>query len=1526
MCNKRISHKLILSLTAGCMLCFSPVYSGNVVINEVLASNSRSNYDSDFGACSDWVELYNSANSDIDLEGWFLSDDPADPDKWQIPGNTLIPAGGYLLFWADDRNLVPGQTAWVEFTEPEEITVSEYHLNFRINSELEELLLFNAEQVLEDSIVLKDQERDYSYGRDQTGSWCYLGEPTPLGRNSPYNSKEFILSTRPVFSNQGGLYTGKLNIELGGGDPGAVIRYTTDGSEPHAGSMKYTGPLSVLFSKVIKARMYESGRLPGEVVTETFIMDMETDLPVLSVSSDHNNLWGFDFGLYQRNLKNREIFSHLEYFDENGSKAFDINAGLQLFGSQIFLFDQKPFSIFFRKRYGQDTLNYSLFGNKEIEAFHSLVLRNGGNDNNLTMIRDGLGAALVENRIDIDYQSYLPVLVFMNGEYWGIFNLREKINEEYLSTNHGVNPAHVDIIEDSLQVNMGDANDYRELISFVSNNDLALDENYNYVAGKIDVNQFINYMSYKIYGGYRQWQVNNKYWKERTWNSKWRWIAFDLEHCFAGPGGDSYDENTFKKALEPGKGPAEWPTLLFRKLMKNERFRSAFIQRTALFLNTVFDEGRVLSVIDSLQGRIINDMDLHIARWNSPVSVAVWLQNLDQLKEFGTERKRYMFTHMMDYFDIPDTSRLTLQCGEGGKVVVSASEVQDSGPAVYTLCNGLPVSLAALPEPGYCFKGWNGTDPESQLELLLSGDTTIMALFETSEQYLLPDTVQGTLILEDTLQPYISAGHVHIPAGDSLVIREGVEIRMMPGASVFNKGFLLINGSADRPVTIDVNPDIKDGYLRSGSEKWGGIVTVSEDEAIIYHAILKNASRGPAAGNYKGAVSAVNSKLVLSGVKISGVKDPVWCTGSNVRIDSCTLSSNGTGDLIHLKACHDPVVAHNDLRGNFYEDTDAIDMDSVSGALVEHNLVYSFFGSNSDGIDLGEHCSDIVIRHNTLLSCSDKGISVGQGSLVEASHNLIVNCGQGFGIKDFGSFAKINQNTLYGNRIGIACFEKNRGMGGGSAQVENTIIAGSVDHTVFVDTLSTLTVSYSLSDRDSLRGYNNLKGNPLFEGASDLNFFLLDDSPCINQGTPNQQDPDGTRADIGAFLADHPQSIYSLMINEINYNPHDAFNAGDWIELYNAGDKTMHLSGWILKGENEGDEFVFPDHLWLNPGDYLLVAVNKDSVESMHSPISDIAGNLPFGLSSEGEWLSLYDSRYKLVHALRYSPVAPWPDGPNGKGATLELYRGESDNSRPGNWHASQVPGGTPGQMNSVVVPVTGLYINEFMAKNEAAFADASGEYDDWIEVYNSNEFKVDLGGICFLTGDPDQDLSMIPLYDEESTSIGPHGYKLFWADKDPEQGILHTDFNIPASGGLIGLAQVIDKKVTLINQINFGRQQADIASGRFPDGEDWVTILHLTPGNSNRLPASVELPGQGKRFRVYPNPASSYLNIEFQADQPSTGELRNLSGQSLGQFSLDPDGITRIDVSGLLPGIYFLQIRGSSIHAAKIVIHGNAY
>ena len=154
------------------------------------------------------------------------------------------------------------------------------------------------------------------------------------------------------------------------------------------------------------------------------------------------------------------------------------------------------------------------------------------------------------------------------------------------------------------------------------------------------------------------------------------------------------------------------------------------------------------------------------------------------------------------------------------------------------------------------------------------------------------------------------------------------------------------------------------------------------------------------------------------------------------------------------------------LKGNDAFDSDAIDYDQIEAGVIRGNRIYNFYGFNSDAIDLGEEAKNILIENNVIYNINDKGVSIGQGSTAIIKRNLIANCGMGIGIKDFDSFGYVEHNSFYGNNYGIAVYEKNIGAGGANAEVVNSIIANSKTSSVFVDALSGINISYSLSNTD----------------------------------------------------------------------------------------------------------------------------------------------------------------------------------------------------------------------------------------------------------------------------------------------------------------------------------------------------------------------------------------------------------------------------------------------------------------------------
>ena len=266
-----------------------------------------------------------------------------------------------------------------------------------------------------------------------------------------------------------------------------------------------------------------------------------------------------------------------------------------------------------------------VFAGRENHQYRRLKLRNSGQDYLRTMFRDGLVQTLLWDKVDIDLQAYLPTVLYINGEYWGIHNIRELFNDEYFDQHYNIDRLELDLIKnpamDWVEIKTGDAVAYTELFNFVENNDLSISDNYNFMEQSIDMNEFLNYWIASIYIAKYDWPANNLIvWKERKPGTKWRWGAMDHDGSTA---------NGFSAETEPGFNTLEfvtdpdsevWPnhknsTLFFRKLLENEKFRNEYIQRTCSFIGLIYGQDRTMHFIDSLQNTIHPEVGNQLDRW-----------------------------------------------------------------------------------------------------------------------------------------------------------------------------------------------------------------------------------------------------------------------------------------------------------------------------------------------------------------------------------------------------------------------------------------------------------------------------------------------------------------------------------------------------------------------------------------------------------------------------------------------------------------------------------------------------------------------------------------------------------------------------------------------------------------------------------------------------------------------------------------------------------------------------------------------
>jgi len=728
--------------------------------------------------------------------------------------------------------------------------------------------------------------------------------------------------------------------------------------------------------------------------------------------------------------------------------------------------------------------------------------------------------------------------------------------------------------------------------------------------------------------------------------------------------------------------------------MENDEFKDEFIQRFAAHLNISYEPGRVINRIDSFRSNIANEMPFQIERWKDETWTAswgtsyhvisnmqLWENDIEEMRQFAILRAQYVRQHIMDMFSLSETFNLTSH-SDGGYIVINSVKLPE-GTHSGIYFNDVPVRLEAVPETGMEFLYWSFDKSKSfskNVEISLNNDMEVTAVFGQTSQNIIPEIIDSDLTLTQVGSPYLATGDIIIQPFITLTVESGVDILMPDSCSIYVYGELIMNGTEFQPSTIKANEQIN-------ATRWGAIcIQDATGTSQLNHVIIEDASYGRDKLIHKAGITCINSDLILDGVSIKDADFPFYSEYGNIAIHNCSITSDKTCDMINIKYANSAIVEDCSIKGNEYPDTDGIDYDQISNGIIRNNSIYGFFGLNSDGIDIGEGASGILIENNRIFNCSDKGISVGQASTVIIKRNLIYNCNMGVGVKDSLSYALIDQNTFYQNNHFHSCFEKNWGEGGGNGSVINSILSKSTTSTVYTDTLSNLDVTFSLSDTEQIPGTGNKNEDPLFTDPILMNFELQETSPCINSGSPaSPLDPDGSIADMGAYFTYVQPSGMNVVINEINYNSHPGYNAGDWIEIYNNTFSDIDISGWILKDNKDEHTYHFPEDFILGKDNYVVLCNNTDSFTIQYPSVWNFRGIFDFGLNSNDDVLRLFDANMNLIDYVAYSNNDPWPSKPDGEGYTLQLINPDLDNSIPQNWKTGSEILGTPGSLNIVL-------------------------------------------------------------------------------------------------------------------------------------------------------------------------------------------------------------------------------------------------
>jgi len=698
-------------------------------INELVAMPHQMLHDSR-GEYDDWIEIYNAGDTAVCVAGFHLTDDLSKPTKAVIDSRfkqfTTIAPKGHLLLWLDKGT---------KGSPP-------IHVPLKLSGGGEQLGLFSPDGQLIDSVSFGPQKPNISYGRigDGQAQWGFTKTPTPKAAN-PTELVTFAPKTQ--FDRPGGFYPNSISVAISGAAKRDTIRYTEDGTMPGRNNGKiYHTPLQIDTTTVIRAAIFGKGKRTEFPVTHTYFINDWSTLPVISLATDSlATLLRTNAG---SGFKGENLV-HLEFFEDGNQANFSVHAGFRLQGLAIRFYPQKSMAVRLRSEYGSETLSYPLFPQKpQLTTLHDFSIRASGNDNNRTLFRDGLMHSLVSKDMHIDYLAYRPVVVYVNGMYWGIHNIREKISQYYLTGNHTKKGKKADLLEWKTQPVQGKEDNFKQMMHYASSRDLSVPANYDTIAARVDLDNYIDYYIAETFYGNIDWPMANcKYWRPTKEGGKWRWIMFDVDlafdlrnqRCRGHHNSIQYVLGTNNCHLPHLSHALLESTVLFRSLIKNDVFRERFVARYVDVMNTNFRADRVAAQIQLLRDSLATEMPKHIQRWSGKRGIrnmATWEKEVGDLYQFGIQRPDTMRHFLSEAFDLGTTVRLQINVHSSAGGTVQVNSIIPKGfPFVGIFFEKQKVTLIAQPAPGYRFKQWKETGESTPEKIITSPiDGAHTAVFE----------------------------------------------------------------------------------------------------------------------------------------------------------------------------------------------------------------------------------------------------------------------------------------------------------------------------------------------------------------------------------------------------------------------------------------------------------------------------------------------------------------------------------------------------------------------------------------------------------------------------------------------------------------------------------------------------------------------------------------------------------------------------------------------------------------------------
>ena len=783
---------LLLTLLLGTAAITHAGNNTTLVINELMQSNVDCIMDDLNDFPDSWVELYNPTDAAINLQDYKIGTKNKVSKAWQLPNKTVA-AKGYVVIYCDKAG--------------EDDGVSAMHTNFRLESGKDgALYLFKGSEVVDQlEGMAKQPAPNIAYGRKTDGAeeWGYQAIPTPDKANCGTTYKKVL--DAPVFSQKGQVFKNSQMVQLilsipEGMPEGTVIRYTLNGQEPTEMSQKYTAPLSFNSTKTIRAKLFCDGYLSPRSTCHSYIFfptNRALTLPIVSIITDNKYLNDAKIGIYvdgtYNNVKKNYEYDwrrpmNIEFFETSGEESVINQLGeMRICGGATRSSVRKSLAIYANKRFGEKRFNYEFFPDQKpgLKDFKSFMLRNAGNDFDYLYMRDAIIQRTMAQHVDLDWQAWRPAIVYINGEYKGMLNIRERSNEDNIYTNYD-GLEDIDMIENDWELKEGTMDNYQAFKAFYNEHGHTLAE----YAEWMDWQEYINLMVENMYFNNQDFPGNNNViWRPQAEGGKWRWITKDTDFGL-GLYGSAPDYNTvrwmYDNAYDSSRNWANTyeATRLFRRLMEDADFKREFLVRAAIYMGDFLNEKGTRAVWDEMYYLIKTEYPYHrelINRWWPNYD-----EELNNARNWLNKRTNYFYQQLADYYSWGNPTVLTVNKVNLSDVTLTFNGIKLAGNVFDgKYYAGRTITLSATAnEEGKMVTGWKivgGANKEvqgSELTLQMPSSSTVITPIISNasgiEEVANSQRPTANSQLYDLVGNKVStpqAGRIYIQNGKKIVIR-----------------------------------------------------------------------------------------------------------------------------------------------------------------------------------------------------------------------------------------------------------------------------------------------------------------------------------------------------------------------------------------------------------------------------------------------------------------------------------------------------------------------------------------------------------------------------------------------------------------------------------------------------------------------------------------------------------------------------------------------------------------------------------